>query len=146
MQKFMYPPPLSGYKEFHASCSPSYPCRRDGETGRYSLTSCCPLLCVHAQLLSCVQIFAIPWAVIYQAPLAVGFSRQEYWSGLPFPTPGDLPDPRIEPGSPALRQILHKSPLHHTSNFSVAQRLKTSKPLLVISRNTNRAMTEGERP
>ena len=42
------------------------------------------------------------WAVAYQAPPSVGFSRQGYWSGLPFPSPGDLPDPGIEPGSPAL--------------------------------------------
>ena len=45
----------------------------------------------------------IPWSVVCQAPLSMGFSRQEYWSGLPFLTPGDLPDPGIEPGSPALQ-------------------------------------------
>ena len=54
------------------------------------------------KLLSCVQLFATPWTVAYQAPPSMGFSRQEYWSGLPFPSPGDLPDPGIEPGSPAL--------------------------------------------
>ena len=43
---------------------------------------------------------ATPWKVAHQAPLSMAFSRQEYWSGLPFPSPGDLPDPRIEPGSP----------------------------------------------
>ena len=48
--------------------------------------------------LSCVQLFATPWTVVYQAPLSMGFS----WSGLPFPSPGDLPNPRLEPGSPAL--------------------------------------------
>ena len=47
--------------------------------------------------------FATPWAVACQAPLSMGFSRQEYWSGLSFPSPGDLPDPGIEPGSPALQ-------------------------------------------
>ena len=52
-------------------------------------------------LLSRVQLFATPWTVAYQAPLSMGFSRQEYWSGLPFPSP-DLPNPGIEPGSPAL--------------------------------------------
>ena len=46
---------------------------------------------------------AIPWTVACQAPLSMGFSRQEYWSGLPFPFPGDFPDPGIEPGSPALQ-------------------------------------------
>ena len=44
-----------------------------------------------------------PWNVACQAPLSTGFSRQQYWSGLPFPSPGDLPDPGIEPGSPALQ-------------------------------------------
>ena len=41
-----------------------------------------------------------PWTVARQTPLSMGFSRQEYWSGLPFPSPGDLPNPGIEPGSP----------------------------------------------
>ena len=49
------------------------------------------------------QLFATLWTVAYQAPPSVGFSRQEYWSGLPFPFPGDLPDPGIEPGYPALQ-------------------------------------------
>ena len=44
-----------------------------------------------------------PWTVASQAPLSTGFSRHEYWSGLPFPSPGDLPDPGIEPRSPALQ-------------------------------------------
>ena len=46
-----------------------------------------------------VWLFAIPWTVACQAPLSVGFSRQEYWSGLPCPPPGDLPNPGIKPGS-----------------------------------------------
>ena len=46
---------------------------------------------------------ATAWTVAYQAPPSMGFSRQEYWSGLPFPSPGDLPNPGIEPGSPALQ-------------------------------------------
>ena len=44
-----------------------------------------------------------PWTAAHQAPLSMRFSRQEYWSGLPFPSPGDLPNPGIEPGSPALQ-------------------------------------------
>ena len=52
--------------------------------------------------LSCVRLFATSWTVAYQASLSMGFSRQEYWSGVPFPSPGDLPNPGIEPGSPAL--------------------------------------------
>ena len=46
--------------------------------------------------LSCVQLFAVQWAVAHQAPLSMEFPRQEYWSGLPLATPGDLPDPAIE--------------------------------------------------
>ena len=48
---------------------------------------------------SCVRLFATPWTVACQAPLSMGFSRHEYWSGLPFPSPGDLPNPGIEPTS-----------------------------------------------
>ena len=51
--------------------------------------------------LSRVGLFATPWTVAYQVPPSVGFSRQEYWSGLPFPSPGDLPNPGTEPRSPA---------------------------------------------
>ena len=53
--------------------------------------------------LSRVRLFATPWTVAHQAPLSMGFSRQEYGSGLPFPSPGDLPDPGIEARSPALQ-------------------------------------------
>ena len=49
-----------------------------------------------------VQLFVTPWTVTHQAPPSVEFSRQDYWSGLPFPSPGELPDPGIEPRSPAL--------------------------------------------
>ena len=51
---------------------------------------------------SCLTL-GIPWTVALQAPLSMGFSRQESWSGLPFPSPEDLPDPGIEPESPALQ-------------------------------------------
>ena len=54
------------------------------------------------KLLSYVQLFATPCTVACQAPLSMEFSRQESWSGSPFPSAGDLPDPGIEPGSPAL--------------------------------------------
>ena len=52
--------------------------------------------------LSCVQLFATPWTVAHHASLSMGFSRQEYWSGLPFLSPEDLPDLGIEPRSPTL--------------------------------------------
>ena len=54
------------------------------------------------KLFSRVRLFATAWTVAYQASPSVGFSRQEYWSVLPFPSPGDLPDPGIEPRSPSL--------------------------------------------
>ena len=53
--------------------------------------------------LSRVRLFVTPWTVAYQAPLSMGFPRQEYWSGVPLPSPGDLPDPGIKPWSPALQ-------------------------------------------
>ena len=55
--------------------------------------------------LSHVRLFATPWTAAYQALPSMGFSRQEYWSGLPFPSPGDLPNPGIEPRSPALQAV-----------------------------------------
>ena len=76
-----------------------------------SVTKSCPTL-------------ATPWTVGRQAPLSMGFSRQEYWSGLPFPSPGDLPDPGIEHGSPAwqadsLPTELQSTPLVHLLCWSV---------------------------
>ena len=61
------------------------------------------LVKVKMKLFSRVQLFVTPGTVAYQAPPSMGFSRQECWSGLPFPSPGDLPDPGIKPGSPALQ-------------------------------------------
>ena len=57
------------------------------------------MMCVFSH----VRLFVTPWTVARQAPPSMEFSRQEYWSGLPFPSPGNLPDPRIEPRSPALQ-------------------------------------------
>ena len=58
---------------------------------------------VKAKSLSRVRLLATPWTVAYQAPQSMEFSRKKYWSGLPFPSPGDLPNPGIEPRSPALQ-------------------------------------------
>ena len=58
---------------------------------------------VKVKSLSCVRLFVIPWIVAYQSPQSMEFSRQEYWNRLPFPSLGDLPDPVIEPWSPALQ-------------------------------------------
>ena len=61
------------------------------------------LYCKQVKLLSRVWLFGTPWTVAHQAPPSIEFSRQEYWSGLPFPSPGDLPNPGIEPGFPAFQ-------------------------------------------
>ena len=82
--------------------------------------------------LSRVRLFATPWTVAYQAPRNMGFSRQEYWSGLPFPPPGDLPNPGIEPRSPALQtDALLSEPLGKPQEdvFIKAKGLATLKQL-----------------
>ena len=61
---------------------------------------------VKVKSLSRVQLFATPWTVAYQDSPSMGFSRKEYWSGLPFPSSGDPPNPGIEPGLPHCRQML----------------------------------------
>ena len=58
---------------------------------------------MYVKSFSLVRLFATPWSIIHQAPLSMGFFRQEHWSGLPFPSPEDLPNPGIEPRSPALQ-------------------------------------------
>ena len=60
-------------------------------------------LFLQVKSLSRVRLFATPWTVAHQAPPSMGFPRQEYWNGFPFPSPGDLLDPGIEPGSPMLQ-------------------------------------------
>ena len=74
------------------------------------------LLWLKVKSLSHVQLFATPWTVAHQAPLSMGFSRQEYWSGLPFTSPGALPRPGIEPRSPTL-QALPSAPPGKPFNF-----------------------------
>ena len=76
---------------------------------------------VKVKSLSHVRLFVTPWTVAYEAPPSMGFSRQECWSGLPFPPPGDLPDPGIEPRSPCIAgrrftyRLSHQgSPKSHT--------------------------------
>ena len=75
-----------------------------------------------------VQLFAIPWTVAYQAPPFVGFSRQEYWSGLPFPSPGVLPKPGIEPGSPTLQaDVLPSEPPGNPATNSLTTHCYSNK-------------------
>ena len=59
--------------------------------------TCDGLYLCEVKLLSRIRLFVTPWTIAYQVPPSMGFSRQEYWSGLPFPFPGDLPNPGIEP-------------------------------------------------
>ena len=70
------------------------------------------------KLLSHIRLFETPWTVAYQAPPSIGFSRQEYWSGLPFPSPGDLPDSGIKFGSPALQaDILPSEDINYMTGY-----------------------------
>ena len=96
-----------------------------------------PIAVFVVQLLSCVRLFATLWTLACQTPLSLGFFRQEYWSGLPFPSPGDLPSPGIEPWSPALQadslpaelpvlafSVLLEPPILITRDSLVAQMVK----------------------
>ena len=75
----------------------------DSEAHLGFLSSCTGFHSIKGLTLSLVQLFVTLWTVARQAALSMGFPRQEYWSGLPFPSPGDLPDLGIEPRSPALQ-------------------------------------------
>ena len=98
---------LSYFQLFHQSCSHTF------VVVNYSLSH--------------VQLFLAPWTIAHQAPLSMGFPKQEYWSGLPFPFPGYLSWPRIEPMSPALQ--LDSLPLRHPgSAFSYIPRLEVMVP------------------
>ena len=94
-------------------------CQAKGEHSRLEPQELCPCLtpgervcvrtlvhtrtCTPTHTLSCIWLFATPWTLPHEAPLSMGFSRQEYWSGLPFPSPGALPNPGIKSVSPALQ-------------------------------------------
>ena len=82
-----------------------------------SLSFCRTQRHVVVELLSCVQLFVTPWTVAHVAPLSVGFPRQEHWSGLPCPPPGDLPDPETEPTSPVSPALDYLS-LSHPGRLS----------------------------
>ena len=79
-----------------------------------------------------VRLFATPWTVAYQAPLSVEFSRLEYWSGLPFPSRGDLPNPGIEPGLPHCRQMLCHLSHQGSSNLVTKQQQKKLLSLAIV--------------
>ena len=79
--------------------------------------------------LSCVQLFVTPWTIANQAPLSMGFSKEEYWSGLPFPSPGYLPDPGIEPRSPSLQADALPSAIQEAIQETLVQFLGQEDPL-----------------
>ena len=81
-----------------------------------------------AQLLSGVWLFATPWTVAHQIPLSMEFSRQEYWSGLPFPSPRDLPDPGIQPCLLCCRHL--GCPIEFTLTVNNVQKLEISKSFI----------------
>ena len=91
----------------------------DSQNRRGHCWSWCSL--VRAKSLSHIRLFVTPWTVAHQAPLSMGFSRQEYWSGLPCPPPGNLLDPETEPMSPALQEdslpLSHQGSPNFCSNF-----------------------------
>ena len=92
---------------------------------------------MHAQSLSCVQLFATPWTVAHQAPLSVRFPKQERWNGWPFPPLEDLPDPGIEPASPAAPDL--------AAGFCTAE--PTGKPITKYKRQEQKpgGIYHGER-
>ena len=81
---------------------------------------------MHACLLSCAWLFVTPWTVAHQASLSMGFSKQEYWSDVPFPVPGDLPDPGVKPVSPVLagKSLSTAPPRKTKSNYTPITILK----------------------
>ena len=82
---------------------------------------------VKVKSFSRVRLFATPWTVAHQAPQSMEFFRQEYWIGLPFPSPGDLPDPGIKPGSPALQAAALLSEPLPVNFFWMTRTLKKKK-------------------
>ena len=81
-----------------------------------SINLCCAVL----SCFSCVQLFVTLWTVCLQAPLSMGFSKQEYWSGLPCPPPGDFPNPGIKPASPTSPALpVDSLPLSHQGSPSL---------------------------
>ena len=86
---------------------------------KVKVTQSCPTLCYPWTFCN-LWTFCDPWTVAHQAPLSMGFSRQEYWSGLPFPSPGDLPNPGIKPRSPTLQaDALTSAPLGKPLNIRI---------------------------
>ena len=102
-----FPRPLSGSEQSFTMILPQPILQKRPYLFERSTTEPFPeqmqnILKVKVKSLSHVQLFETPWTVAYHVPLSMGFYKQEHWSGLPFPSPEDLPNPGIKPGSPAL--------------------------------------------
>ena len=106
----------------HSGWSPEGPVYRESVS---LFKESCSVLLLLLSRFSRVRLCATPQTAAHQAPPSMGFSRQEYWSGVPLPSPGDLPDPDIEPGSPTLRQTLY--PLSHQGSPTVMHTDKKGK-------------------
>ena len=83
------------------------------------------------KLLNHVPDFATTWILAYQAPPSMGFSRQEYWSGVPFPSPGDIPNPGIEPRSPALWFLLSEPSRKSIKVLESTEQLRTLREEMI---------------
>ena len=89
------------------------------------LPGCCSWTLAKVKSLSCVRLFATPWTIAYKAPLSMGLCKQECWSALPFPSPRNLSNPGIEPGSPALRaEALPSEPSGKSISFRELSNIK----------------------
>ena len=99
-------------------------CRMNPDSGRPKKVAPSPP--PSRKLKAVSNIFATPWTVALQAPLSTGFPKQEYWSGLPFPTPGDLPRAGSEPTSPALQ--VDSLPLSHQGGYSTMEQNSNPRP------------------
>ena len=89
------------------------------------------------KLLSCVWLFATPWTVAHQAPLPMGFSRAEYWSGLPCPSLGDFPNPEFKPSSPALQADALTSEPPGNQHLLKAFRVKSDREKQILHINAS---------
>ena len=100
---------------------------------------------VKVKLLNHVRLFATPWTVAHQAPQSMEFSRHQYWSELPFPSPGDLPDPGIEPGSPTLQADTLPSEPSGKQIKTIIRYHLTPIRMAIIKKSTNNKSGEGVR-
>ena len=100
------------------------------------------------KLLSHVRLFVTPWTVAHQIPPSMEFSKQQYWSRLPFPSPGDLPNPEMEPGSPTLQADAFPSepPGKHAPNIEAPQYISQTLTDITVEIDSNAIITGNFNP